>query len=476
MAQIEFQIPIAAKANRRSDGFRLKEVRDDGPKDDKTFSQLIEEKDKTELSHDVTKVIERGDVDKLDLKKPINERALKASETDLAFGENKRAHREPKGFRMEHQSLVIKDLRNHMSEARLKNQVVGETNHAVQKQSAVEAPFVKVTSISNIDKKYDVDLKQISLALTHKAKMPTSFGPNESFQSKTLSNKPRKNGTEIPDRMTQVDERNRFAKLDIRNISLSHRELGMDRHVGEVDKSNLLPKNKTMPINIREMQEVSKKVEIFEPQKKDKSQPLVKILSVGQTGQVSPNAISQIPEKIGILVSQELHSLKPKTLLTSQFENVETKTVSKSVKFLTIQLKPENLGTISVRMSLVGQKFVVSIIAENHNIAGRINADVANLKLQIQAAGLIVDDISVSIKDSELGTTSKDIGDGGASKTFDREMPKQGQSTDQNPGQSKNQRAAKNESKNYDQDLQQTSNDEDVLHSARVSLDGAKYL
>jgi len=150
---------------------------------------------------------------------------------------------------------------------------------------------------------------------------------------------------------------------------------------------------------------------------------------------------------------------------------------TKQIKHLTIQLKPENLGTVSVKLMLTNGRLDVTLSASDGHLAGRLQQSTNHLSAQLKASGISFDGLSIQVAESDTSSGVRGQNTGS------------GNDTNQNFGDQNNSRQslegkgtfgqAGNQATDQSADIQDEGDDnETILQGTGVgsALDGTVYL
>ena len=113
----------------------------------------------------------------------------------------------------------------------------------------------------------------------------------------------------------------------------------------------------------------------------------------------------QVWQQIGQKISQNLVTInKPESgAQTSNLLQTDTApvSVSKVIKHLQIQLKPENLGKVDVKMTIVNGTLEVILAASDGHLAGRLQQNSGHLSKQLKSADFSFESLSVRVLDGD---------------------------------------------------------------------------
>ncbi len=183
------------------------------------------------------------------------------------------------------------------------------------------------------------------------------------------------------------------------------------------------------------------------------------------------DTVQQAWQQIGKKLVQELVSTtsnQNKPGPPAMGNSGETLTNSaKTIKHLTIQLKPENLGTVDVKLSIANGGLEVTLSATDRHLAGRLLRNADSLSSQLKSAGFSFDKLSVQFADfdsSQPARAAGNLANGDGNQTLNgQNNQRQSQTPETAFGNSKEQKSGQNsdEQSNYEKN-------ETLLQSADV--------
>jgi len=172
------------------------------------------------------------------------------------------------------------------------------------------------------------------------------------------------------------------------------------------------------------------------------------------------DTVQQAWQQIGKKLVQELASTtsnqnKAAPLATGNSGEMFTSS-AKTVKHLTIQLKPENLGTVVVKLTMVNGGLEVTLSATDRHLAGRLLRNANSLSSQLKSAGFSFENLSVQFADldsSQPVRTAGNLANGDGNQTLNgQNNQRQSQAPETAFGNSKEQKSGQNsdEQSNYE--------------------------
>ncbi len=172
------------------------------------------------------------------------------------------------------------------------------------------------------------------------------------------------------------------------------------------------------------------------------------------------DTVQQAWQQIGKKLVQELASTtsnqnKAAPLATGNSGEMFTSS-AKTVKHLTIQLKPENLGTVVVKLTMVNGGLEVTLSATDRHLAGRLLRNADSLSSQLKSAGFSFENLSVQFADldsSQPVRTAGNLANGDGNQTLNgQNNQRQSQGPETAFGNSKEQKPGQNsdEQSNYE--------------------------
>jgi len=127
-----------------------------------------------------------------------------------------------------------------------------------------------------------------------------------------------------------------------------------------------------------------------------------------QETHLPPAAVDQAWNQIGQKITQSLTNVTPlkegpSSVLTEQTDT--SSFTSKTVKYLNIQLKPENLGTVNVKLVMTNGRLEVTLSASDGHLAGRLQQSSSHLTAQFKSSGISFDGLSIQVAESDASTS-----------------------------------------------------------------------
>lgn len=120
---------------------------------------------------------------------------------------------------------------------------------------------------------------------------------------------------------------------------------------------------------------------------------------------------NQAWKQIGQKITQSLTSSQPlkdvETSLSTPLLDQSDDAVSKTVKHLKVQLKPENLGTVDVKLTMTNGTMEVMLLASDKALASRLQQQSEHLSRQLKSAGFSFEHLSVQFADVETPATTR---------------------------------------------------------------------
>lgn len=175
---------------------------------------------------------------------------------------------------------------------------------------------------------------------------------------------------------------------------------------------------------------------------------------------VEKHAWKQIGQKITQSMAGSAAPQSSASLEQSASPHITSSNMSKTIKHLKIQLKPENLGTVDVKLTMINGNLEVTLSASDRNMAGKLLEGSDHLSKQLKAAGIVFENLSVQLTDTEATSPTRMTNSSGNN---DAEQNLNGQKQSQTNNKSSDQtRDQRSESSNQEQN-RHDQNDEQRL-------------
>ena len=191
---------------------------------------------------------------------------------------------------------------------------------------------------------------------------------------------------------------------------------------------------------------------------------------------VVDSAWNQIGQKITQSLGTQLATQESSRAVP--FEQNETANAEiKALKHLKIQLKPENLGTVNVKLTLSNGRLDITLAASDGHLAGRLQQSTNHLSAQLKVSGISFDGLSIQVADGDSISglrgqntgTGNDSGQSFGSQNSARQFQEGGASF----------KSATNQTADQKSDIQEDSDDAEIIHQntgSNVAPNGTVYL
>ena len=232
-----------------------------------------------------------------------------------------------------------------------------------------------------------------------------------------------------------------------------------------VSATNTTPDKQVEIVQQGKLKTVARSVVVTEKHQETHLPPAVVDSAWNQIGQ-------KITQSLGTkIASQEISNSAP-------FEqNEAVNTEAKTLKHLKIQLKPENLGTINVKLLLTNGRLDVTLSASDGHLATRLQQSTNHLSAQLKASGISFDGLSIQVADAD---TSSGVRGQNTSSGNDTGQSNDGQNNARQPSEDgASYKQATNQTADQRSDKQADSDDAETIRQntgGNVAPDGTVYI